>query len=217
MNKVRILAAAVLILVIGGIVAGGVSADGSQQYTSDVLTFDPFPIPGSQVEGATARLTTNQSGATVQVQTNSLTPGTAVTLWWVIFNNPQACAGYASGVPCNVNDLFGNTAAVGGEVTYAAGRVIGGDGQATFAGHLPAGDVPQGWFGNGLPNPTGAEIHVVVHTHGPVIPELVADMISSFRGGCADDAVIAPGFPAYEDGIPGPNQCMDLQFAVFQQ
>ncbi|MGH2592273.1 MAG: hypothetical protein ACRDGG_02035, partial [Anaerolineae bacterium] len=78
--------------------------------------------------------------------------------------------------------------------------------------------VPGGWFGNGFTNPRGAEIHLVLHDHGPMIPELVANQISTLRGGCTDASVPAAYPPiAKADGIPGPNTCRLVQFAVFQQ
>jgi hypothetical protein len=181
--------------------------------TADVYSFDPM---GEQVMGANARLVTNEAGATIQLKTSDLTPGDAVTVWWVIFNYPEACAAYPY-APCTVDDLMNNPGAVGAEVTYAAGNVVGGSGISNFAGHLSTGHTDQEWFGNGLTNPTGAEIHLVVRTHGEIIPGLVHDMISTFRGGCHDDHEINPDHPAYDDGVPGPNQCQDLQFTILQQ
>ena len=184
---------------------------------SNVYWFNPFPVYGDQVPGATASLVSNKAGATAQLRSDGLTPGDAVTLWWIIFNSPENCAAHPE--PCTLDDLFGNTAAVGGEVTYGAGHVIGDSGKVAYGSHLKTGEVRMGWFGNGFTNPTGAEIHLVVHTHGQVIPEMADEMISTFRAGCHDDAMINPDFPAnaYNDGTPGPNQCQDLQFAFFQQ
>lgn len=207
---------AVLFVAVGLFSIPSVNADSSKHTTSNVFKFDPFPIHGEQVEGAQAQLVTNEAGATMQIQTAELIPGDAVTVWWVIFNNPSACAGYPDEA-CTLGDLLGNTAAVGGEVTYAAGHVIGESGMGNFAGHLSVGHTSQEWFGTGFTNPTGAEIHLVVHTHGQVIPELADDMVRTFRGGCHDDDFINTSHPAYNDGTPGPNDCVDVQFAVFRQ
>jgi len=51
-----------------------------------------------------------------------------------------------------------------------------------------------------------------------MIPDLVANQISTFRGGCTD-ASLPPPFPATAkaDGLPGPNTCRLYQFAIFQQ
>jgi hypothetical protein len=85
--------------------------------TADVYSFDPL---GEQIMGANARLVTNEAGATMQLNTSDLTPGDAVTVWWVTPAYPDA--------PCTVDDLMNNPGAVGAEVTYAAGNVIGDSG-----------------------------------------------------------------------------------------
>lgn len=184
-------------------------ASPAQTNTSDVFWFAPFPTPGDQVEGAQAKLTTNESGATVRFQTSGLTPGNAYTVWWIIFNNPAACA--APG--CSDAD-FGNAAALP-ELTYATGHVIGDSGKGNFGAHLQAGEVPGGWFGYGFTNPTGAEIHVAIHDHGPMIPSLVNEMISTFAGGCSNDYSGMP--PNAQNGTPGPNECATVQFTVVKQ
>ncbi|MDX1664575.1 MAG: hypothetical protein R3272_12335 [Candidatus Promineifilaceae bacterium] len=215
----RLLLSVALALAVGlllAVAAPGFAGGGSQHTTSDVYWFDPFPTAGDRVDGASASLVTNEAGATMRIQTSGLTPGDAVTIWWVIFNNPEACAGYPNAA-CTMADLMGNTAAVGAEVTYATGNVIGGSGKGNFAAHLAPGHTTQEWFGNGFTNPTGAEIHLVVHTHGQKIPGLVDEMIGTYRAGCHDDAFINDSHPAHDDGTPGPNQCIDLQFAILRQ
>jgi hypothetical protein len=96
--------------------------------------------------------------------------------------------------------------------------VAGSDGSASFAGFVSAGELPDGWFGNGFTNPLGAEIHLVLNDHGPTIPELVSNMLQTYRGGCTDES-LPPAFPetAKADGIPGPNTCRLYQVAIFQQ
>jgi hypothetical protein len=104
------------------------------------------------------------------------------------------------------------------EITHATGNVIGASGKGNFGAYLPAaevGEVPGGWFGNGFTNPTGAEIHMAIHSHGEMIPSLVTEMISTFRGGCVDSASYPP--PAADDGLEGPNECATVQFTVFKQ
>ncbi len=218
MRNTRFLFAFTLILSIGPLalaVAQPGFAAGSAQRTTSVVKTHPSQGPVQVVEGATATLVTNDNGASMTLQTSQLAPGHAYTIWWVAINNPAACATR----PCSGADVLGNTAAVQAEVTYAAGHVVGDSGQGAFAGQLPAGDVvPGGWFGNGFTNPRVAEIHLVLHDHGPMIPDLVANQISTLRGGCTDASVPAAYPPiAKADGIPGPNTCRLVQFAVFQQ
>ena len=207
MNRSILLAFTVLVALVLAVVS---VASANQPIPSDVYLFDPFPNPGAQVAGAQAKLTTNESGATVQFQTSGLTPGNAYTVWWIIFNDPDECAEPG----CSDAD-FGNADAKP-ELTYATGHVIGGSGKGNFGAHLRAGEeTPGGWFGNGFTNPTGAEIHVAIHDHGPKIPGLVNEMISTFRGGCANDYSGMP--PNAQIGTPGPNDCATVQFTVFQQ
>ena len=95
--------------------------------------------------------------------------------------------------------------------------VAGEDGAAVFSGSLPAGAWSNSWLGRGLISPYGAEIHLVLNDHGPAIPDILDNMLHSYRGGCTD-ASLPPFFPAtaFADGIPGPNTCRLYQVAVFQ-
>ena len=213
MKKVYLMIGALLLILVG-VVAVPALAQGRNTRVADVFAFDPFPVHGEQVVGAEAKLQSSEAGLRLRLKTAELEPNTAVTIWWVIFNNPEQCAGYPD-TECGLADL--ENPDVAAEITYATGEVVNRNGRARFSASLAPGHTAQEWFGNGLINPTTAEVHVIVHSHGPVIPELEVDMLSTFRGGCRDDEMIAPGHPAYEDGIPGPNQCEDLQFAVFQQ
>jgi hypothetical protein len=87
-----------------------------------------------------------------------------------------------------------------------------------FTAFIPAGDVAEGWFGNGLTNPQGAEVHAVVQDHGELIPEMASTMLNTVRGGCTDESV-PPPYPdnAKADGEPGPNTCRGIQVAIFMQ
>jgi hypothetical protein len=167
-----------------------------------------------EVEGAQAELFTTETGATMNFRTAALEEGHVYTAWWLIVNNPENCA--AS--PCTADDILGNANGVESEVTFADGLLVSPEGRMEFAASLAAGDVPEGWFGNGLTNPLGAEIHIVLHDHGPVIPELVDNMLHSLRAGCTDESVPAP-YPdiAKADGEAGPNTCRLVQFTIFQQ
>ncbi|MFW6096997.1 MAG: hypothetical protein ACOC9Z_02925, partial [Chloroflexota bacterium] len=135
------------------------------------------------------------------------------TVWFVVVNDPDAC----ETSPCTADDLILNSDGVDSDVTYGAGHVVGKSGRATFSGHLSAGDLPGSWFDNGFNNPRGAEIHLTLNDHGPLIPDMASDMIRSYRGGCTDDS-LPPIFPdtAFADGTPGPNTCRLYQVAIFQ-
>jgi hypothetical protein len=81
-------------------------------------------------------------------------------------------------------------------VGFAAGHVVSPSGKGNFGGYVSVGD-PTGFFiGTGLWDPRGAEVHLVVRSHGQPIPGRVKEQISTFEGGC------------------DVNVCVDKQFAM---
>ena len=144
-----------------------------------------------------SNLVRNKHGVTMNIFTTELDPNAAYTVWWIIFNNPGACAG-----PCGGPDL--GTPAVNGTVIWATGHVIGANGIGNLTAHLSEGDTsgdqPFGLPGDavGLVDASTAEIHLVVRTHSEPIPGRVYEQISTFMGGC------------------DVNFCDDQQFAVHQ-
>ena len=197
----------------------------AERSTSLVYTFPGGPDQ-VLIDGASASIVRTMNGVNLKMQTNSLMPGHAYTLWVVIFNDPDACAT----APCSPNDLFNPDAKP--DMVYGAGVVASGSGTATLAGRTIVGDVsrsvqaPTGLLSNGLLDPYGAEIHLVVHDHGPVIPEFMPDMIQSLAGGCTDPGIPEQGAaspwndyalsPMYggEFGRLGPNACLSIQFSI---
>lgn len=157
--------------------------------TSNMLQFmTTTPVGG----GAT--LFRSRNRIEMRVATSGLDPGSAYSVWWVVFNNPSACVGGCAG-----DDL--SNPAVRGSVFYAAGFVTGADGVANVSGYAEAGALPEGLeveVGEGLRNGRGfrAEVHLVVRSHGAINPGHVDEQIGSFNGGCN----------------PG---CMNQQAAVF--
>ena len=146
-----------------------------------------------------ALLTRTKDGVKVKVFTSALVSGDAYTLWWVIFNNPENCA-QAPGY-CTAGD-FG-TPEVRSSQVYAAGAIAAEPGVANFSAALGERSTPKGVqvrFGPGLLDAEGAEIHVVVRTHGRVDPEFLTAQLTTF-GGCN------PG--------PDPAGCMNVQAARF--
>jgi hypothetical protein len=184
------------------------------QHTSAPVSTHPSQGPVAVVSGATAKLVTNDSGAHVNLQTSGLAAGHPHTVWFVAINRPDLCLGPT----CTTSDVLTRTETVDAEVVYLTGNVVGNDGTAGFGGSIHAGDVPKGWFGNGLSNPRGAEIHLILMDHGPKIDGLVSNQISTLRGGCTDSS-IPMAFPpvAFADGIPGPNTCRLVQVAILRQ
>jgi hypothetical protein len=149
-----------------------------------------------------------QSGATLyrgrhslegRVAASHLDPNAAYTTWWVIFNNPAACGG-----PCSPAKL--GIPAVRASVFYAAGFVTGDDGTANITAHADDGTPPAGVevtpdgtvAGLDIGNGFGAEVWLVVRSHGAIIAGMTDKQIGSFNGACP------------------PNVCMNQQVGMFQ-
>lgn len=163
------------------------------------------------VEGAEAHLFRSPAGVTLSFATRDLRPGHAYTAWWVFVDDPSACAA----APCTVPEVMGNSDAVRSNLTFADSLVAPDDGAGTFVAHLAPGEIANGWFDSAFTDPMGAEVHVVLHDHGPVIASMREDMLTSFRGGCREESLPPSPTTALADGTPGPNSCQMWQFALF--
>ena len=178
--KRRIPVALVLIGLLSVVLVSRASA--ATQTTSPVTTFD-----GTVVGSST--LTRTDKAISVDLHTSGLTAGDAVTIWWMVFNHPEACtSGATGGGPrCGMADI-GNAAA-DLSVLYAAGHVIDDSGVADFGGKLDVDDAEGAIMGSGLHDPAGADVTLVVHDHGPADPATVSQQIHTFDAcnpGCTD-------------------------------
>jgi hypothetical protein len=172
-------------LVVGIVLAGGlVYADGPRTYqTANLNTAPGDPPPGRPTAGA-ATLYRSKNALDMRVAAGDLDLNSSYTVWWVVFNNPSAC----SPPGCGGDDL-GNPA-VRASVFYAAGFVTGLGTSGNVDAHIDAGALPAGIdieTGAGLDpgNGFGAEVHLVVRSHGTTVPGTVAQQIGTFNGGCA--------------------------------
>ena len=154
---------------------------------------------GAKIPSAGSSMSRKTKAVFFTLHTQGLTPGHAVTAWMAVFNNPEQCATS----PCTPAD-FANPA-VDGTLLNTGGQVIGADGAATYGAFRAVGDAtgarPGVGTGNGLLDARGAEIHIVLRSHGPAIlgdPVMLAEQLSMFNGGCP------------------PNTCVNLQASVFQ-
>lgn len=168
---------------------------------ADVFTFQqPNGSPAARNVVGKGTLNRMQSGVLLQIRTTDLNPGHAYTVWWVIFNNPAACAP----VGCSAADL-GNPAVLG-SVMNATGGVARANGGARFSAFLPVGFIHTNptdeaangafnrqVFGPGLQNLDGAEIHAVIKSHGP--SNNTVKQISTIAGFCLN---AAPAQPCYD-------------------
>lgn len=181
---------------------------GVHKTSSDVQWFSD----GSVVRGGRSTLVRQDNSISMHLNTFGLEPYTAVTIWWVIFNSPENCSHPEGPYRCGPGDLelFGGDESVESSVLYAAGHVIGNRGMGGFGATLKKDDSVETLFGPGLTNPHGADVHLVVRSHGPIIQGMTKEMISTFGGGCNNEDIP----PCH--GEPGPNMCKDLQFSVHE-
>jgi hypothetical protein len=200
-----LLIAAVALLAVGATAA---QASAPPTVTTAGVIWLPDSGMSGPVAGASSTIVRTDDGANYSLTTSGLPVGHAITLWLVIFNNPAGCA-----VPyaCTPGDLipFGGSGAAEDSVLWGAGRVIGPNGTANYAGHISidktdrptAPDNLTYLYGPGLTDPRGAHFLLVVHDHGVAQPGIVDQQIHSFGIGCPG----TPGTP--EQG----NNCLDLQ------
>lgn len=148
--------------------------------------------------------------------TSELQAQEAITIWWIVFNNPDGCSD-----PCSPDDIFidGDASlgfdleavaasdAVGG---YSTGKLTNAHGWVVMTDRLEAGAVGDEIIvGEGpiLKDARTAEVHLVARTHGPAIPGLVDDQLASYGGGC--ETFFLPG--TYPTGVGG---CSDIQSSI---
>jgi hypothetical protein len=138
-----------------------------------------FPA-GPDVDGATILIRdfTNRI-IRATITSAALEPDTAYSIWWGVFNYPEYCATPHS---CTPGDL-GNPA-VRASVFWGGGFLADANGYTNTSLVLLPGKTDRELFANmsdaGLENFGGAEIHVVIRSHGPVgIAGAVADQIGT--------------------------------------
>jgi hypothetical protein len=172
--------AGVLCLTVG--IGGALAAPAARSTQPVTPLWDAATVVG------TSTLIRTDAGISASVRTSGLPAGQALTLWFVIFNNPSACP-----ATCGLADLLFNPDAEG-DFLVGGGHVVGADGSAGFGGNLMVGDIAGSGFPEigmpdrpiGLSNPWGAQVALLLHSHGPAMTgESLASQISSFTGGCA--------------------------------
>jgi hypothetical protein len=210
----RIIAAgAVMVAAVVAVAAAAIFASGSDgraqedanTTTSGVVWFqDRNNPPGAEVPGASTTLERTAEGINMTFDTSGLEPRHAYTVWWVIFNHPDACGAGGCGVPDLEAALMSGENPAGISVMHAVGHLLGPSGTLHLGAHLPVRDT----LGRCVTAPPfedlcvplldafAAEVHLVLHDHGPRIPGLLDEQIGSFEGGCG--SYVVPG--AGDDG-----------------
>ncbi len=208
------LLATLIALAMVGLAATPVTADAATRQSTAVLTFPGTELPPLEDVGE-ARLLRNDHGVRTTVSASGVEPG-VYTLWWVVWNAPEACA---TAFACTDADLFDPD--VGVDIGYGGGALVGPNGRLHLASHLSEEADLTGFpteFGvplsnTGLVDARHAEIHLVIRSHGPVVTELAGEMLHTFNAACAYEPPLDESQPSY--GTPGPNTCVDQYFAVF--
>lgn len=208
-SPMRIKSSTLLLLIILSALVMAISGPAQAQTSkADVITFfnsDGTPAAGDVV--GKARLHRSAQGATLTINTTGLDDGSAYTIWWIIFNNPAECAPGG----CSGGD-FG-TQAVEASVMNATGRVIESGDHASFSAFLPVGFMHTNpsslngrqLFGSGLQNVKGAEIHVIVRSHGPANPPFGdIEQFSTVDGECNHPTALGGCFDPQAMAFPLP-------------
>ena len=133
----------------------------------------------------------------VNVISSALEANWAYSIWIVVFNQPERC--FAPNV-CGVGDLeaFGGDPRVKASVFWGGRFVADGTGSADTTLSILPGRTNRELFGNtkdhGLRNFGGAEIHVVLRSHGPAGSQgSVSSQIGTASGACPPPPPDGPG------------------------
>ena len=210
MKPTTLVVAAIAILV-ATIAAPAVAAPTRNATTSPVTWFTE---PDRPIGVST--LVRSAEGVRMKYTTSELGAREATTMWWIVFNNPDGCSD-----PCSPDDVFVNgdaslgldlaaIAASDAVAGYSTGRLTNSQGRVTMTDRLAVGALEdEVIFGEPpiLKDAMVAEVHLVIRTHGPAIPGLVAEQLSSYGGGC--EVFHLPG--TYPVGLGG---CSDIQSSI---
>lgn len=222
---VRATLGAVVLLVVITLAAVTSPAAGDPSTTSTRPVFriaDVFSGQQPTPVGSSTVVRTDR-GASLTLETTALAAGDVVTLWWVVFNHPdnhpdhpdhpEGCQAGIPGVSsCGHPDAMAGRG--GFSAVHGAGRIVEENGTAQYGTHLRVGDSSRALVGPGLLDARGAEIILVVKTHGPKIPRLASQQLRTFAGGCADQSDAPPGSRPDLIGEAGPNDCEEIQVSV---
>ena len=153
-----------------------VDAERKKHSTSKIWTI----AETKTVHDARSRLVRHNDEICMNIDTRGLPEGPH-TIWWIIFNNPEQCTspGPVGGARCggDVEDAF----------LWATGGIVGPDGVGYFSACLAENPDPGG---PGLTDAQGAEVHLVVRSHGAAEYgnlALLGAQLTMFGGGCTPE------------------------------
>lgn len=191
--------------------------NGHPQETFQIMQLNETPGSPDEALGA-VRLNRTRNEIWASFHVTELDPGSAFTIWAVIFNRPEACTTNPAGpIRCSATDLMAVPNPARASAFNVGAFVTDGesDGTANISIHIRSGAPPDGafvLFGKGAVDPNndngvrpglregngfGAEVHLVIRTHGGILPDAIAAQLSMINGGCP------------------PNACVNVQVATF--
>lgn len=151
----------------------------------DVATKQP-------VRRASSRLRRSVDKICLSADTRDLAPG-AYTVWWVLYNEPHQCNNPVPYGSAACGDLDIANPAVRATVMWAQGKLVGPDGKAHLSACIKKGELTREVFDmgtrEGLTNPLGAEVQLVIHSHDAARYDdarLLGEQLTKFVGGCTD-------------------------------
>ncbi len=168
----------------------------------------------------TTEVIRSTSGITAVYKASGIPAGQAVTLWMVIFNNPELCViPFSCAAPAEVGNSL-----IGSDFHFMGGHVVGDSGKVTVAGQLKVGDnsgsrLAEVGMGSGFPlvDPFKADVVLAIHSHGPKLTgQGLKSQISSFLGGC--EVFLGPdGIGTGLEHVPvNIGECSTLTFSIHQ-
>jgi len=189
-----------LTLTAAAVLSAGLALPAQAADRSNV--YQPFDCSGDDcVDVGESRLLRSADGIVATVTTSRLRKGQAYSLWWVVFNNPEACAPG----PCNVEDLSNEDTQP--TAIWGSGAVVGDFGtgnQASgqFTAVLNKDETPL----TEEQSLEDAEILLVIRSHGRALRSGTGDQITDYNGGCSVD--VTPAVPKKR------GECANVQFAI---
>ena len=194
------------------LIAGIAHAKPGDRTTSAIIDFGGAAQPGHTTLVRTPNgLSATWAGSGVGVES-----GFVYTLWFIVFNEPEDCVTPApgGGFMCGETDVFIDPESAMVDILFSGGSIAGNNEWIRLGGHRKRGDNSGSVYSflgvedpPGLIDPMGAEVHLVLRSHGPVIPGMVADQIGSFEGGC----VVFQNPPEIPDE---EGECADIKASI---
>lgn len=149
------------------------------------------------VEASWSKLTRTDDSVAMELHTNGLEPGAVYTVWWVVFNNPDACSAAVDGDPAvavcgadDVNNADGDldpTMLARISTVWATGGVADANGEISLSAVLSEGEAPgELRFGPMmLEDARSAEVHLVLRSHSQPDMDRLASQLTTFEdSGC---------------------------------